>query len=128
MAVHIGKEIHRVLDEVGIPVTTFAERINVDPATVHRNFRKASWDSDQITRACRVLRFNFFKLLSEDYEPTGGASTSGDPEVEYKRAKPGSPVRISFEFDPEDAQARKAVKDLGESLVQSRKRKGCGVK
>ena len=105
MAIHIGEQILKVLEENGMPKTTFAERIGMNRSNVYDVFTAPGCDTVRLRKISQVLRFNFFKLLSDDFEPTGISMVS-EPASEYMRIPTAAPMRIVIEVDPNDAAAK----------------------
>lgn len=64
--VHIGKEIHQKLQEDERTATWFAGKICCSRSHVYRIFANANIDIILLSRICKVLNYNFFKILYED--------------------------------------------------------------
>lgn len=113
MAVHIGQELARVLEERGMNRSTFAERVGRDRSRIHELFDKASIDTQLLLKCCRVLGHNFFRTLSEDFEPA--APEASEPAPGYGKVR--QPIRIVIEADPMDAQALEKAEALSRELL-----------
>lgn len=124
MAVHIGKEIERVREELGMPKTVFAEKIGRTPKNIHEIIERPGIDTVLLRKVSQVLRFNFFRLLSEEYDPAPTGNAVIEPAVQYRRVKPGSPLRMVFEIDPENLTAKRVATEMAEELlIKQRRRK-----
>lgn len=123
--VHIGKKIQEVFDERGMTQSTFAERVGVHRNTVKNIFDQASVDTQLLSSISKILTFDFFAWLSEEFlkSKAGKALSSvSEPAAAYVR-KPPTPMRIVIELDSEDEGQKRAAMDLMGQLKGTKTRK-----
>ena len=60
MKVHIGKEIRRKIESIGMTKAEFARRMNRSPQAVQWWFQKESIDTGTLVQVSEILNFNFF--------------------------------------------------------------------
>ncbi len=60
--VHIGVEIKKRLDEIGMTKTEFGRLIDTPQQHVNRIFTRETIDTGKLVKICRALDFNFFAL------------------------------------------------------------------
>lgn len=65
---HIGKEIHRVMQEQGRTVAWMAREYGCSRIHMYRIFEKPSLDSAMLLRFSRLLDYDFFRLYSSELE------------------------------------------------------------
>ena len=65
---HIGNLIKEKLQEDGHSVTWFANQICCTRTHVYKIFEKANIDTELLERISKVLKYNFFKDISNDFE------------------------------------------------------------
>lgn len=116
MAMHIGKEILRVLEESGMPKTVFAERIGVNRSNVYDVFTAPGCDSVRLRKISQVLKCNFFKMLSEDFEPP--TSAVGEPAAVYQRQPVRPPMRIVIEVDQDNVAAKAEAERMAARIME----------
>lgn len=124
MAVHIGEEVLRRLEQVGMTKARFADRIGRHRGRVYDVFTSPGCDTVLLRKISQVLEFNFFKLLAEDLEPSSTKHEVGEPAVQYQRSAPGrQPIRLVIEVDPEDLQATTKAERMVTRIIESSKPK-----
>lgn len=123
MAVHIGEEIARILKDSGMTKTTFAERVGRDRTRINDLLEAESVDTRLLFKIGKVLRHNFFKLLSEDFEPAPPTSSvASEPAPNYKKPV-RAPIRMVFEIDPDDPLAAKQAEAIAKGVLAAKKKK-----
>lgn len=110
--VHIGKRIEQVFTEKGMTKGNFADRVGVHRNTVKTLFEQAHIDSQLLYQVSKVLDFDFFTILSEDFRTkTGkGSSMVSEPAAAYAAKK--TPMRIVIELDSENEDQKALAMDL----------------
>jgi hypothetical protein len=63
--IHIGNEIERRINELGIARGEFAKRAGIPQQHVYRVFERDTIEVKKLIRICKVLDFNFFSLFCE---------------------------------------------------------------
>lgn len=116
MALHIGREILRVLEESGMPKTVFAERIGMNRSNVYDVFTAPGCDSVRLRKISQVLKCNFFKLLADDFEPSSVAS---EPAVTYGRPPLKPPMRIVIEVDQDNVAAKAEAERMAARIMHN---------
>ncbi len=122
MAVHIGNEIVRVLQERGMTKARFAERIGRHRVNIYGILRSADCSTAVLRKVCTALDYDFFRLLSEDTRTAGPVGSLSEPSGSYY-AGPRSPMRIVIEVDPSDDEAKTRAVRLASELIQEQKSK-----
>jgi len=64
---HIGEKIQEVLREKRIPVSEFARLVHSDRSNMYRILSRESIDTSILYRYSRVLNYNFFRDLSDEF-------------------------------------------------------------
>ena len=64
---HIGQLIHSKLIEEGKSVVWFSKQLNFRRSRVYRIFDESDIDTGVLGRIGKLLNFNFFTLLAEDF-------------------------------------------------------------
>lgn len=67
-SVHIGSLIREELKRQERTVTWLARKLSCDRTNIYRIFQKDNIDYIQLYRIGRILNFNFFKKLAEDFD------------------------------------------------------------
>ena len=75
MAVHIGKEIQRVMEQRGISVAQLARDYGCSRIHMYRIFEKTSLDTTMLMRFSSLLAFDFFSLYSKELRERTGVSS-----------------------------------------------------
>lgn len=88
VAVHIGSEIERRLEDSGIPVTTFAKKVGRSPQNLYKVFKRPSCDTMLLRKCSEVLHFDFFRLYSHDLSIGSSMSMAAEPAAVYQRKAP----------------------------------------
>lgn len=68
MAVHIGKEIQRVMEQRGVSVVRLARDYGCSRIHMYRIFEKASLDTAMLMRFSMLLGHDFFQLYSDELQ------------------------------------------------------------
>lgn len=68
---HFGKTLEKTLREQGRSVTWFADQLCCTRPNIYKLFRKESVDTNLVYRISKILQYDFFKKLSEDYQTNG---------------------------------------------------------
>ena len=63
--VHIGHEIQKRVEELGISKSEFARRIGVQQQHVNRILERDTMETKKLVSICRALDFNFFALYCQ---------------------------------------------------------------
>ncbi len=71
MGIHIGKKIKEEVYGQGIPIVSFAKKINRSRNVVYNIFERESIDTDLLNKIGRVLDCDFFSLYSSQKEYAG---------------------------------------------------------
>jgi len=66
MAVHIGKEIQRVMEQRGVSVVQLARDYGCSRIHMYRIFDKPSLDTAMLLRFSTLLAHDFFQTYSEE--------------------------------------------------------------
>jgi len=64
--IHIGRLIQGKLKEDGRTVSWFARSINCERSNAYKIFKKPNIDTELLIRISKILKYDFFKLFSED--------------------------------------------------------------
>ncbi len=72
----IGEMIRQVLLERGITVTDFAKTLSCSRENAHRILKKETLDTDLLMKISEVLKYDFFRAISESRH--GSFSASND--------------------------------------------------
>lgn len=120
---NLGGRIEQVCQESGISKQTFAERIGVHRNSINNLFQGASVDSILLKKISSVLDYNFFDVLSLEFESSrakkkGKVGLSVVREPEQKPAQ----VRIIVEMDSNDPNSRQIAADLVERIQGTKKK------
>ena len=70
LAMHIGNKIYEVVKRQGKTTVWLAKELSCDRTNVYRIYEKSSIDLSLLMRISNILKFNFFELLSEEYDNT----------------------------------------------------------
>lgn len=62
--IHIGHRIKEILDNKGMSVAEFSDKINYHRSNVYRLFDKRTIDITLLIRISKVLDYNFFEEIS----------------------------------------------------------------
>ena len=121
---HIGKKIESVWKERGLTKVYFAEKIGMHRNTLDTLFTQVGCDTVLLMKISKVLDFNFFELLKNDFDSRIASTppTVSEPLQPYQ-AKP-STMRIIVELDSENSEQKAAAIDMLEILNSRRKGKG----
>ncbi len=65
---HFGKTLQKILREQGRTVTWFASQLCCTRPNVYKLFQKESVDTVLVYRISKILQYDFFKKMSEDYQ------------------------------------------------------------
>ena len=65
---HIGESIRRIIKDKNVTGTWLATQLGCDRTNVYKLFRKQSIDTMLLHRISLILEYDFFKLLSAEYE------------------------------------------------------------
>lgn len=68
MKIHLGKEIRQRLDAKRKTVVWFSRQLNCSRTNVYKIFEKEHLDTGLLARISGILEYDFFALLSEDYQ------------------------------------------------------------
>lgn len=68
MAVHIGNEIRRVMEERGQTVTGLSHEYGCSRVNMYKIFDRPSIDTLALQRLSLILRYDFFRCYSEEVE------------------------------------------------------------
>lgn len=71
MGIHIGKKIKEEVYSQGIPIVSFAKKINRSRNVVYNIFERESIDTDLLNKIGKVLDCDFFSLYSAQKEYAG---------------------------------------------------------
>jgi len=115
MAVHIGEAIQTRLLEVGMPKSTFAQRIGRHRGRIYDVLDAPSCDTALLRKISQVLECNFFKMLSEDFEPT---SVVSEPAATYVRQPVRPPMRIVIEVDQDNVAAKAEAERMAARIME----------
>lgn len=66
MALHIGKEIQRVMEQRGVSVAQLARDYGCSRIHMYRIFDKPSLDTAMLMRFSALLNYDFFRDCSEE--------------------------------------------------------------
>jgi hypothetical protein len=67
---HIGNKIFEEVKRQGKTNVWLAKELSCDRTNVYRIYEKSSIDLSLLMRISNILKFNFFELLSEEYDNT----------------------------------------------------------
>ena len=70
LAMHIGNKIFEEVKRQGKTTVWLAKELSCDRTNVYRIYEKSSIDLSLLMRISNILKFNFFELLSEEYDNT----------------------------------------------------------
>lgn len=59
---HIGEEINRRIDALGLTYAEVARRLNVDRTTMYSIVKSKTIDTERLVKLCNILECNFFDL------------------------------------------------------------------
>ena len=65
---HIGQLIHSKLIEEGRSIVWFSKQLNFRRPRIYKIFEESDIDTGVLRRINKILNFNFFTLLAEDFE------------------------------------------------------------
>lgn len=79
---HIGSKIKQVLDSQSKDRTVkwFAEQLNCDRRNVYHIFSRSTVDTELLLRISRILDYNFFLDLANDYSDRDENNDTENPE------------------------------------------------
>ncbi|MGN0036375.1 MAG: helix-turn-helix domain-containing protein [Bacteroidaceae bacterium] len=63
----IGKRIQEELEKQERSVSWFARQLSCDRSNVYRIFQRNNIDTQTLARICRILQYNFFQELANDF-------------------------------------------------------------
>ena len=63
----IGKRIQEELEKQERSVSWFARQLSCDRSNVYRIFQRNNIDTQTLTRISRILQYNFFQELANDF-------------------------------------------------------------
>lgn len=66
MSVHIGREIKKKVQERKMTVVGLSRELGCHRTNIYRIFESPSVDSGVLSRLSVILKFDFFKVYSED--------------------------------------------------------------
>lgn len=98
-----------------MPKTTFAERIGMNRSNVYDVFTAPGCDTLRLRKISTVLKYNFFRMLSEDFEPS---NTVGEPAAVYHRAPVKPPMRIVIEVDQDNVAAKAEAERMAARIME----------
>lgn len=64
----LGEKIKNLIKEKGYTVTEFAQKVNCSRRTLYEIFKKDSIEVDLLMRISKVLNYNFFNELNNEYQ------------------------------------------------------------
>ena len=67
---HIGNKIFEEVKKKKKTTVWLAKELSCDRTNVYRIYEKSSIDLSLLMRISNILKFNFFELLSEEYDNT----------------------------------------------------------
>jgi len=70
LAMHIGNKIFEEVKRQGKTTVWLSKELSCDRTNVYRIYEKSSIDLSLLMRISNILKFNFFELLSEEYDNT----------------------------------------------------------
>ena len=86
---HIGKRIKQRVEELRMPVTEFASKINKSRTVAYNIFERKTIDTGLLNNICKVLNYNFYSLLNIELlqfiEPTSEIKLANDIEKELRK-------------------------------------------
>lgn len=65
---HFGKTLEKTLREQGRTITWFAGQLCCTRPNIYKLFQKESADTALVFRISKILKYDFFKDLSDDYQ------------------------------------------------------------
>lgn len=65
---HIGELIKQKFEKRGCTVSWFAQKLSCDRSNIYDIFKRESIDTKRLYKISETLEFNFFKVLSDDFE------------------------------------------------------------
>ena len=89
MKIHIGKEIEKKVQERGLKIPFFADKIATGERNVYSIFKRDDISAEMLIKISKVLNFNFFSLYEfqspPKVYPENGlqSSRTGEPEQEF---------------------------------------------
>lgn len=102
MAIHVGHEVARRLEESGMSKRAFAAAISRSYQNLYKLLEDASWDTQVLMATSRALNFNFFRLLADELE-VGSPQQVSEPAAPYITKREG--VDITIHVDPMDEES-----------------------
>ena len=120
---HLGKKIESVWKERGITKVSFAEKIGMHRNTLDTLFTQVGCDTVLLMKISKVLEYNFFEVLRDDFESRSNTGTSAVSEPEEPYQKKPSTMRIIVELDSDDVRQKETAIDILDVLNSRRKGK-----
>lgn len=109
--VHIGRRIEEQWLKSGMTKLAFAERIGIHRNGVKSLFDSPGADTMLLMKISNVLKYDFFSVYSASLMgKASNASMAQEPAANYK--KESKPMRVVFEFDTSDPEAREMAQNL----------------
>lgn len=110
VAVHIGKEIERVLAESGMSKKAFAEKVGRNRTRIGDVFSSQSIDTHVLLKIGDVLHHDFFQYFrKKEYAEGGATSTVAEPHATMSSQPP---LQLLVNLDPKDRDLEKKVRQL----------------
>lgn len=110
MAIHMGSNIRRIIEQQGMSVKSVAESLSMHRNTLHRILQQDSIDTGVLMKLCKLMHHDFFRELSDEVQ---GTSVS-EPTAAYGN-RPRSVTRVIIELDE---AASEGTKDAALSIVE----------
>lgn len=130
--IHIGKEINRRREELGLSKTEFGARIGIRQQHVNRILERETIETKKLIEISRVLDYNFFSLYCETSPTitaylgavnmgTGGCSNNIGESVGLAMELQIAQVKIEG-LEKSERQLTDQVKDLKEYIADLKSR------
>ena len=92
MKIHVGEKIKARAKELRIGSTELAKSINTSKQNIYGIFKRESIDTDLLQKFCKVLKYDFFTLFSNQKLPPnndkkGRSYISEETDSEYEALK-----------------------------------------
>lgn len=109
MALHIGKEIRRVIEKKGITGAWLAEKIGTSQRNLYALLTRSEISTSQLQKISEALEHDFFILYSGQQKFNKGPGGAEEGDIIYERKKT---VFVTVELDGQETSLKEWVKKL----------------
>ena len=115
LMVHIGQKIQELVQQLNMPITEFASKINKSRTVVYNIFERQTIDTGLLYTISEALEFNFFKLYFEN------ETMANDPVEKYGKAQQQDVARQLSVYKKELDNAIEEINKLKKAIQKQKK-------